>query len=57
MQAIGKWIKGAKRFYLQNFVDRPSVLQPGLHGFSKEELEKFRECLLNDLEQVEIRGV
>ena len=30
-RAIGPWIAGARRYFLQSFVDRDSVLQAGLH--------------------------
>ena len=32
-QAIGRWLQGARRYYIQNFVDRDTVLRAGLSGF------------------------
>ena len=40
-QAIGRWLQGARRYYIQNFVDRDTVLRAGLSGFEKAELEAF----------------
>jgi len=59
MIAIAKWLKGAKRFFIQQF--RPSktldksflAKQP----YSKEELEKIRESIKPYFEVCEIRNV
>ena len=32
MRLVGEWIKGAKRYYLQNFEDNENVIQEGLHA-------------------------
>jgi len=45
-----------KRFFLQSFVGRDSVLRPGLSEPSGELLESFREILAPCAEAVEIRG-
>lgn len=57
MKKIASWIQGAKHYYLQNFVDGPSVIQQGLHGFDKEELEHFKKIVEPYVEHVEIRGI
>ena len=54
---IGEWIAGARRYYIQNFVDRDTVLSPGLSGFEKEELEGFAGLVRPLVERVELRGV
>ena len=36
---IGKWIEGAKRYFLQCFTDRDTVPFEGLSAPSKEKLE------------------
>jgi len=56
-RGIGPWIRGAKRYYLQSFVDRETVLRGGLHPCSKEELEGFVRLLRTDVPQTELRGV
>ncbi len=53
---IAKWIKGAKRYYLQPFVNRDSVILQGLSEPSKEELESYAKYLTKYIKNVEIRG-
>lgn len=54
---IGKWIEGARAYYLQNFEDNGKVLQPGLHPVSQEELIAFKDIALQYVNTVEIRGI
>lgn len=56
-RAIGAWIKGAWRYYIQNFVDRDTVVYSGLAGFEKQELEGFADLVRPFVEQVELRGI
>ena len=56
-KAIGPWIAGAKRYFLQSFVDRDTVLQEGLHPWDGETLEGFADLVRPYVEQVELRGV
>lgn len=56
-RSIATWIAGAKRYFLQSFVDRDTVLRPGLHPCSREELESFADLLRPLIPSVELRGV
>ena len=56
-QDIGRWLQGARRYYIQNFVDRDTVLRAGLSGFEKAELEAFASLVRPFVERVEVRGV
>ena len=56
-RAIGPWLKGARRYFLQAFVDRDTVLSPGLHPCSREEMEAFAAIVRPYIPQVELRGV
>ena len=56
-KAIGPWIAGARRYFLQSFVDRDSVLQAGLHPWDRETLASFGDLVRPYVEQVELRGV
>ena len=56
-RAIGGWIRGAARYYIQNFTDRDTVAFAGLSGFDKEELEGFAGLVAPCVEHVELRGV
>lgn len=56
-EEIGKWLKGAKTYFLQAYRDSEEVLQPGFSSYSREELEGFRDILLKTISLVEIRGI
>lgn len=57
MLAIAQWIKGAEHYYLQNFVDSGDVLESGLSGFSREEMQAFQELIRPIIPSVELRGI
>ena len=57
MRGIADFIRGAKAYYLQNFVDSGAVMYGGLHGFDRREIECFRDIVKDSVELVEIRGV
>ena len=57
MEEIGRWLRGAKRYYLQNF--RPGdTLPPGctLEPFSDEEMLALKRALAPFIPAVRIRG-
>lgn len=56
-EAIGKWLKGCRRYFLQNYRESGAVISPGFSSYSREQMEQFRELLLKDISQVEIRGM
>ena len=56
-RAIGPWLAGAKRYFLQSFVDRESVLLEGLHPCGEEELRAFADILRPFVPTVELRGL
>ncbi|MFA7672811.1 MAG: anaerobic ribonucleoside-triphosphate reductase activating protein [Clostridia bacterium] len=55
--AIGKWIQGAKKYFLQNFIDSGDLIQPGLHGVDITELSAFSDIVREYVPSVQIRGV
>lgn len=57
MESIGKMIKGAKRYFLQNFVDSGDVLLPNMHPFGKNELEKTLEIARKYVPDTTFRGI
>ena len=57
MEAIGQWIAGAKRYFLQSFVDRDTVIQPGLHPRTEEEMGRFADLLRPLIPAVALRGL
>ena len=60
---IGEWLReisplsSAKRYFLQAFVDRESVLSAGLHSPNKAQMERFAAVLGSYVDQVSIRGL
>ena len=55
--AFFELIKGAKRLYLQKFVDREGCIKKGLHNVDELEATKLRDYLLSKgLEFVTLRG-
>ncbi len=55
--AIADWIAGARAYYLQNFVDSDQVWEKGLHAYSAQELEAFRQMILPKIPAAQLRGV
>ena len=56
IREMAETLKGAKRLYLQKFVDRESCIQRGLHEVSKEKAESFVEILKPYIDKVSLRG-
>ena len=54
---IGKWIEGAKRYFLQCFTDRDTVPFEGLSAPSKEKLQACAAAASRYVGEVSIRGV
>lgn len=54
--AIGEWIQGARRYFLQNFVDSGDLIQPGLQGVDKTELAVFADTVRKHVPSVQIRN-
>lgn len=57
IHALGKWLKGAKACYLQNFEDSDRVIQSGLHAHEVTTLESFKEIMKQYVENTQIRGL
>ena len=49
-------IKGAKRLYLQKFVDRDGCIKKGLHEVDEAEANKLRDYLSKSILEVNLRG-
>lgn len=56
-QKIGHWLAGSRRYFLQAYKESEQVIRPVFSGYSKEQLENFRQMLLEEIPQVEIRGL
>lgn len=58
MEEIGNWIAGAKRYYIQNFVDSGDLVGSGewMEPFSKKELSKLLNAVRSKVPNSWIRG-
>mgnify|MGYP001857200293 CR=1 FL=1 len=56
-ESIGKWIRGARRYYLQQFVDSGDLIQGGLRGYSKDIMEQALEVVKPYVPSAKLRGV
>ena len=55
--AMAEWIAGAERYFLQSFVGRETVLQPGLTAWGREALDHFAALVRPRVPSVQLRGV
>ena len=56
-EAIGAWIAGAKRYFLQAFTDRDSVPFGNLHAPSAERMREYAEIMRRYVPDSRLRGV
>ena len=56
-EAIGKWLAGAQRYFLQGFVDSGDILCPGLHAAEKEKMEQCLAAVRPFIPSSQIRGL
>ncbi len=56
-EAIGAWIAGAKRYFLQAFTDRESVPFANLHAPSAEKLRAYADIARRFVPDTRLRGV
>lgn len=54
---IGQWLGGAKRYYLQNFVDSGTLVGSGISGLTKEEMEALCQTVLPYIPNTHLRGL
>ena len=54
--AIGQWIQGAKRYFLQNFEDSGNLISSGYHGFAEAEIRDLAACAAPYVEYIGVRG-
>ena len=57
MIRLAQWIKGAKNYYMQQFVDSEDVMVKGLHSCDPEEIFQWKKKLEQYIDNVEVRGI
>ncbi len=56
-EGIGKWLNGAKKYYLQQFVYSNKQIEQGFSPYSPQKLTEFQNIMEKHVEKVIIRGV
>ena len=57
MEEIGHWLRNAKRYYIQPFVDSGNLLGSGISAIAKPELESLLNAVKPYIPTAELRGV
>ena len=57
MEEIGRWLTGARRYYLQAFVDSGDLVGSGVSPLSQEEMQALRQAVLAYVPNTQLRGV
>lgn len=55
--AVGKWLCGAKRWFLQAFKDSGNLISPGLEGFSYAEYTEMLDIARRFVTNAQLRGI
>ena len=53
---IGAWIGGAKRYFLQQFIDSGDLIQSGYSACSDAQMEQFRQIVARTVPSAQLRG-
>ncbi|HPU17097.1 MAG TPA: anaerobic ribonucleoside-triphosphate reductase activating protein [Bacillota bacterium] len=54
---IGRWLKGARRYFIQRFEDSGDILTEGLHAPSDDDMKAFLDAVLPYIPNAQLRGV
>ncbi len=54
---IGHWLRGAKQYYLQAFVDSGNLVGQGIFPLTETEIQALRQAVLADIPNTRIRGI
>jgi pyruvate formate lyase activating enzyme len=57
LAAIGRWLAGAEKYFIQCFTDSGDLISPGLHPCSREELDALLAAVRPHIPAAELRGV
>lgn len=56
-KAIGKWIEGQEKYFLQEFKDSGDLIKENLHGILKSNMEEMMNSIKMEVPNVKLRGV
>ena len=57
MEEIGRWLRGAKRYFLQPFVDTGDLVSGGVQAHTQDELTRLRQAVLPGIPNTQLRGI
>ena len=57
IKKIAEWIKGADKYFLQNFIDSGDLIKNNLSALNRETLDLMRLTAQDIIPKVEIRGI
>ncbi len=55
-EEIGKWIKGAPKYFIQRYIDNENCIRHGLHELPKEKALEAKAILEKNIGFVDLRG-
>ena len=55
--AIGRWLKGAKRYFIQNFVDSGDLLSSGMEPLTEDEMKACQMAVQQYIPNTQLRGM
>lgn len=55
--AIGEWIRGAERYFLQSFTDSGDIIADGLSAYTPEEMAQILDFARKSVPSAELRGI
>ena len=56
-QQIGQWLAGAKKYYLQQFVDSGNLIAAPMSGFEAAEMKHFLAIVRDHIPAAQLRGI
>ena len=56
-ESLARWLGGAERYYLQQFVDSGDCIQKGLHAYNKNIMNQARDIVRKGVETAQLRGL
>ena len=54
---IGLWLKGAKQYFIQGFVDSGNLIKEGLSAFSAAEMKELLKEVRQNIPEAQLRGL
>ena len=57
LKQIGYWLQGAKRYFIQNFVDSGDLLSSGNEALTENEMKELLSAVLEYIPSTQLRGL